>query len=484
MCRQTQFTRCDHMTSHVKSRNRSVLQPFFEPASVAVIGSLRDGTGLGYRAIHNMLHFGFSGRIYPVNPSYSEVLGLKSYGSVGEVAEPVDLAIVITPPPTVPAIVEQCARKGMRGAVVVSENFAEAGGDGAKLQQQLVDIKCRTGIRIMGPNTIGLLNTANGFITVPYYIAYERIQKGTVTYCSQSGFVGPTAQPLEERAYPISKMCDVGNKCDVSEVDLLDYLADDPQTSVVAMHLEDTKDGRRFMEAARNVVAQKPLLVLKSGRSEAGARASASHTSSLAGNEQVYDGAFRQAGAIRVNTWQEFLEVPKVFAFQPLPRGNRIGILTHTGGAGVTAADAAVEAGLSVTSFSPATIDRLTAYSPRLSGNPIDLGPILSVADAPFSIQEEATAVVLNDPNVDCAMITCYGGLDALIPPTMEMFERLMQRMEKPVSIWIYGMKLSSMQEMARQLDAQGLPAYLDLETSVKALGIAAQYARLKETGW
>ncbi len=460
--------------------NHSDLRPFFEPESIAVIASMKDGGGLGWRAITNLRNFGYGGKIHPISLSCDEVLGLKTCSDITEVGEPVDLAIVITPPPTVPGIIEKCAHSGVKAALIVSENFAEAGDEGAELQDELTEIVRRTGIRIMGPNTIGIINPAVGLITAPYYVAYQNVLRGGVAYCSQTGFVGPTAHPLKDYAYPISKTCDVGNKCDVNEVDLLDYLADDPDTRVVAMHLEDIKDGRRFIEAAQRLVARKPLVVLKPGRTEAGGRASASHTGSLAGDEQVYDSAFRQAGAIRVSTWQEFWQVPKVFSSQPLPAGNRVAIVTHTGGAGVVATDTAVEAGLEVASFSAPTLEKLAGISPRLAKNPIDMGPILAVAEDAMQIQEEGPAIVLDDPNVDCAAIAVYGGLEQIVEPIVEMLVRLMENRSKPVVIWVYGMQLTPMQEMMRQLEAQGLPAYIDFETAIKALGAAARYVEIR----
>ena len=462
-------------------QNRSDLKAFFEPKSVAVFGSLKDGVGLGYGVIRNMLQFGYSGKIYPVSPSYNgEVLGFRAYSAVNDVAEPIEAAIVITPPPTVPGIIEQCARKGVKAAVIVSENFAEAGSEGAKFQQQLVDIVHRTGIRIIGPNTIGVFNPASGFITNPYLTIQDKIRKGGISYCSQTGYVGLAAKPLEDLAMPVSKLCDIGNKCDVDESDVLNYMADDPQTKVVAMHIENVKDGRRFMEAARRVVARKPLLILKGGRSEAGAEAMVSHTASLAGSEQVYDAVIKQVGALRLNSWEEYWEVPKVFAEQPLPRGNRIAIITGAGGLGVVVVDVAVESGLTVAKFSPATKMRLTKLSPRLGGNPIDLGPVLTVKEDPFSVQREIIEAVLEDENVDCAAVSVYAGFDALIAPITQMFDSLKHNKSKPMTIWIYGMKLHVLDEMLCQLESRNLPTYLDFELAVKALGFAARYSRTK----
>jgi acetyltransferase len=298
-----------------------------------VVGSLREVPGTAYWAIRNMRHFGFSGCVYPINPDpsgYGEVLGSQVYASVLDVPETVDLALLLVLPATTPDVVEECVRKGARAVVILSEGFAEAGSDGARLQQRITDIAHRSGIRVMGPNTFGVVNSANGLATMPPMTDNERLQPGGVAFCSQTGSVGPHQVPLDDWAYPISKMCDIGNKCDVDEADVLEYLADDPETTVVAMHLEDVRDGKRFMEAARRLCARKPLVVLKAGRTEAGARASASHTGSLMGVDAVCDAALRQVGAIRVDTWQEMWEVPKTLLLQPLPAGNRFAVVTSS----------------------------------------------------------------------------------------------------------------------------------------------------------
>jgi len=461
------------MTRH----NGSDLRRFFEPRSIAVIGSLSDPFGLGRVTVGNLLRFGYTGDIYPVSPTHREVSGIKVYADAGDLPRGTDLAIVITPAPTVPDIVEKCGGRGIKAALVISENFAEAGREGVEFQRRLVEVGRRHGIRIMGPNTVGLLNTSNSLLGCPYLVSYDGIRRGGIAYCSQTGLAGPAAQPLRDRAYPISKLCDIGNKCDINEVDLLDYFADDGDTRVVAMHLEDVKDGRAFMDAARRLVARKPLLVFKPGRSREGARASASHTSSLAGNEQVYESAFRQAGVIRVDTWREFWEMPCVFASQPLPRGNRVAINTLSGGAGVVAVDAAVAAGLAVAELSPATIDWLSSMSPKMRGNPVDMGPILAITDDPFTLQADITARVMTDPNVDCGIIATYAGFDDLIPITMQMFDRMEPHLSKPVAAWVYGTELAAMDRMVRMLEERGIPSFMDIETAIKALGAAARYA-------
>jgi len=464
----------------MSQRDRSDLKAFFEPDSVAVFGSLREGFGLGYGMVRNLRQFGYSGKIYPISPFHSEVMGMKACSSVDEVVEPIEAAIVITPPPTVPGIVGQCAHKGVKAVIIVSENFAEAGGDGVRYQKQLEDIARRTGIRIIGPNTVGVFNPETGFLTNPYILVQDKIRKGGVAYCSQTGSVGLAAKPLEERFYPVRLLCDIGNKCDVDESDVLNYLADDQHTKAVAMHIENAKDGRKFLEAAQSVVTRKPLLLIKGGKSEAGAEAMTSHTASLAGNEQVYDAVMKQVGALRLSSWEEYWEVPRVFNSQPLPGGNRVAIITGSGGLGVTVIDVAVESGLVMAKFSSATREKLRKLSPRLGGNPVDLGPVLSVADDPFVVQREIIETVLKDENVDCVAASLYAGFDALIPHIVATFQGLREQATKTMTIHLYGMKCAVLDEMSRQLEALGFPAYLDFELAVKSLGFAARYSRIR----
>jgi acyl-CoA synthetase (NDP forming) len=471
-------------------KDRNDLKSFFEPKAVAAVGSLREVPGTAYWVIKNMRQFGFSGPIYPINPNpsaYGKVLGSPVHASVLDVNEPIDLAAVITPPSTVPDIVAECAQKGIKAVIVLSEGFAEADKDGTRLQRQLEDLVSSTGIRIMGPNTFGVVNAENGLATLPPYTDQDKIQPGGVAFVSQTGSIGPHQVPLGDWTYPVSKICDLGNKCDVDETDVLAYLADDPDTKVVAMHLEDVRDGPRFMDAARKLTARKPLVVLKAGRTEAGAHASASHTGSLAGKDPICEGAMRQAGAIRVKTWQELWEVPKTLLLQPLPKGNRFAVITFTGGQGVIAADAAADAGLAVAVFSPETVRDLSRISPRLGRNPVDVGPVMSDSRSqsstnPFAAVEETLPIVLRDPNVDCATITFYAGrqMTPMYPAIVDMFEKGVQGVSKTVNVWIYGTSLSAMQELACRFQARGFPGYVDLNVAIKSLGCAAACAEVR----
>ena len=466
----------DNVSSKMESQRKNGISAFFEPRAVAVFGSLKDNGGPGHGAIKNMLDFGFTGKIYPVNPSQGEVLGLVAYSSLDEVTGPVDLAMVIIPPAAVPGVMEQCAQKGIKAVIIGTEGFAEASEEGAVLQRQVLDIAHRSGLRIIGPNTIGVLNTANGLATVPYHVGYKKFLKGGIAYSGQTGLISAHSHPMGPRAYPLSKLCDFGNKCDVNEVDLLDYLSDDPETKVIVMELEDVKDGRKFMEAARKAVAKKPVLVFKPGRSQAGARAAASHTSSLAGDDRVHEGAFKQAGILRANNWREFWEIPRVFASQALPRGNRTAILSISGGGGIVAADTAAEAGLAIATFTDTTVRKLAKLSPRLGSNPVDYGPLITVVDDSAAITEEIISLVLSDEAVDCGVLMIYGGEEG----TAEMLCRVNQNASKPITVWLFGPVPSVTEELYYQLASRGLATYLDLETSIKALGIAVEYSRIK----
>ena len=454
------------------------LNLFFEPRSIAVFGSMKEPLGEGITAMRNMLSFGFRGQIYPISRSNAQVLDMRAYPTVEAVNEPVDLALVITPPPTVLPIIEQCGRKGIRAAIVATEGFAEAGPEGAGLQRQLVETARGFGMRLLGPNTLGVLNTVHGLVTDPYPIGNNKPRAGGVSYCSQTGFLTFGVHPLKDLGHPISKVCDFGNKCDVNEADILPYLADDPSTDVICMHLEDIKDGQRFAQVAKEAAARKPVLILKPGRTEAGAKAASSHTGSLAGDDLIYENAFKQAGVIRLRTWREYWDIPKALSLQPLPKGNRVAIITATGGAGVMLTDAAAEAGLIPATFTPATRGQLATLSPRLANNPVDVGPLMSLRDNPFAIYSEVVPVVLSDPHVDCLAVVCHFG-SPIVNVLTELAPQI-AKIGKPVTVFGYGIDLADMQESGRKIEALGLPVYLDLETAVKALGIGAAYFRIR----
>lgn len=450
------------------------------PRSIAVVGSLREARFGGHVTTGHLLRFGFAGRIYPVNPQYREVLGLPVYPSVRDIPEPVDLVVTMAGAPAVPAIIEDSVRNGARTAIIVSDGFGERSEDGKRLQQEVDRAARAGGLRLLGPNTIGVANPAIGLITTPYRVTYDRMIAGGIALCAQTGLIGPQNMPLAETHYGLSKMCDFGNKCDIDETDLLDYLADDPDTRVIAMHLEAIRRGRLFLEKAKAAAARKPVIALKPGRGRESRKAMASHTGSLAGEDHVYDAAFRQAGVIRVDSFRELIDIPRIFATQPLPRGRRLAIVTISGGAGVMGIDVATAHGLALARLSPATLEKLAAIAPVLAGNPVDLGPGLPAYQVPGGIASRFPAMIeaiLDDGNVDCLAIACPWGVRGKIA---EVFGPMVRRQAKTMAAWVAGPSLAMAQEMNREFETIGLPAYPDGDAAIKALAVAVRYAGIR----
>ena len=451
----------------------------FEPQSVAVVGSLREARFGGYVTVRHLLDFGFRGRICPVNPQYDSALGIKAYPRVADIPGRVDLAIMMTAALVVPDIIQDCVQKGVKVAIIVSDGFVERGEEGARLQRRVTEIASRGGLRLLGPNTIGVANTAVGLVTTPYRVTYEKIPVGSVAICGQTGLIGPQALPLQETLYGTSKICDFGNKCDIDELDLLDYLGEDAATKVIAMHLEQIRDGRSFVEKAARVVQRKPVLVLKPGKTPESKRAMTSHTGSLAGEDLVYEAAFRQSGVIRVDSLRDLLDISKVFAQQPLPSGNRLAIITISGGAGVIGIDVALQNGLRLARLSAATLQTLAGIHSTLASNPVDLGTALPVYSSGGLIRhlQEMIRALLDDENVDCLAMACPWMLRRSLS---EVFGPFVDGCRKPVAVWVPGPSPSGTVEMCRDLEGMGLPTYADCDCAVKALAVAYRYSVIK----
>src|SRR5512137_811786 len=419
------------MTKSLRSPALDAVDRLLNPKSIAVVGSLREARFGGYVTASNLLRFGYKGKIYPVNPQYETVLDLKVYPSVKDIPEPVDLVVTMAGASAVPRIVADAVQNRAKVAIIISDGFGERNEDGCRLQQEISRIAETGGLRLLGPNTIGVANPAIGLVTTPYKVTYEKMITGGVALCAQTGLIGPQNMPLEETHYGLSKMCDFGNKCDIDEIDLLDYLVDDQDTKVIAMHLEVIRDGQLFMKKAKEVVAKKPVIVLKPGRTRESRRAMASHTGSLAGEDIIYDSAFKQAGVTRVDNFRELIDIPKVLATQPLPRGNRLAIVTISGGAGVMGIDIASTHGLTLARLSAPTLEKLAAVSPVLAGSPVDLGPGLPAYQVAGGIASRFPAMIeaiLDDDNVDCLAMACPWGVRGKIA---EVFGPLVKRNTK-----------------------------------------------------
>jgi len=386
----------------------NAMRTFLAPESVAVIGASRDSQSIGGQLFHNLLTAEFHGPVYPVNPKAEVVHGVVAYPSVATVPGPVDVAFVVVPVAHVADVARECGQKGVRGLVVISAGFSEVGGEGPERQDELVEVCRDYGMRLIGPNCMGIVNTAedirlNGTFATVYPPA------GRVGFLSQSGAIGlAVMQYATDLGLGLSSFVSVGNKADISGNDLVAYWDQDEGTDVILLYLESFGNPRRFARLAREVGRRKPIVAVKSGRSAAGARAAASHTGALlASSDITVDALFRQAGVIRTDTLEEMFDVATILANQPPSKGDRVAIVTNAGGLGILCADTCEANGLRVLALSDATQDRLRAFLPSEAsvGNPVDM-----IASATAEDYERAIEAVAADPDVD-ALIVIY------IPP-------------------------------------------------------------------
>ncbi len=473
------FTASERIAS---SQEKNDLSLFFEPQSVAVIGSLREGYFGGYVVIKTMQKAGYEGKIYPVNPSYEEVLGLKVYPAIRDIPEKIDLALIIINRRSVPDVMRECVQKGVKAVIVVADGFAERDDEGVRLQNKIVEMARQTGIRIIGPNTAGIANPAKGLIPNPYEMGYAKVKPGAVAICAQTGMINPQAFPYADLHYGVSKICDYGNKSDVDECDMLEYLENDPATKVITMYLESIRDGQRFLEISKRVTSKKPVLILKSGRTKEGARVSASHTGSLAMDDHVFSAACKQAGIIRLENFSELFELPKIFASQPLPEGNRLGMVTFTGGVGVLAIDEGAKYGLSFARLSPETSEKLNSIFPDLGKTVVDLGPPMAVFDNYMTIYSEILEAVLSDKNIDCLFNVIWTSpFEEFVEEYLKFYKELKGRYQKTIATWLYGPSLPLIHKMAGRMEDLGFPVFSNLEMAIKALGTAYQYSIWKK---
>lgn len=455
------------------------LTPFFEPEGVAVIGSFKEGVFGGYVVVKSLLEAGYKGSIYPVNPgSYKEVLGLTVYPSPKDIPAKVDVALLMINARHVPGVLKVCAEAGIKSIILVADGFAERDAEGAKLQDEVVQLANSLGVRIIGPNTAGIANALNGFNPCPYDAGYYRFKKGTVAICSQTGMINPQAYAYRDLGYGISKICDFGNKCDLDECDFLEYLENDADTQVISVYVESVRDGKRFLEVCKRVASKKPLLVLKLGATEEGARASASHTGSLAIDDEIFDAVCRQTRVLRLDQFSEMFEMPRFFASQPLPRGNRFGMVSYTGAVGVAALDEGAKHGMVRARLSDSTSQMLEDMFPGLGHVPVDIGPMIpSVKDFSLVFTKILTAV-MNDENVDSLFNVIWA--DAKGNNTkayVEGYEALKENACKPVVTWVYGPNINMTRDVTKRLESLGFPVFAEPERCIKALGLAYKFA-------
>jgi acetyl-CoA synthetase (ADP-forming) len=474
------------------------LDYLFNPGSVALIGASNNLAKWGFHILSLLIARG--GRnIYPVNRNGDEIQGLKAYQNVSQVPGPVDLAVITVPFVDVPAAMEDCAMKGVKAAVVISGGFAEIGGDGTRIQREVVEIARRAGIRFVGPNCMGHFDTSADFFTVPYL---PPVSKGPLALIAQSGNTSQSIVYLAcELGLGFSKYVSSGNEADLHFEDYLEYLARDDETKIILGYIEGLKEGRRFFKLAREITRKKPLVIMKAGRTEAGARAARSHTASLAGSDVVCEAAFKQAGVIRVEEVNELIDVTLVLLGQPLPRGRRVGVLSSGGGAAVITADALMKHHLELPRLSRVTMDKLNSLlPPRWSHvNPVETG------GDPFSYP--CLWALMEDENIDAAFIIGGGGVNASyakwvslpdsvsgqIDQFLEKAEaselndvdksmELMKKYHKPVIFTNTDIPTPRKGKVYEKLQKQYIVPFITPERAAKALAHLVQYSEYLRT--
>jgi len=454
------------------------MKSMFMPSSIAVVGASREPGRVGYSVVKNLIDGGYEGRIYPINPNATEILGLKCYGNIKDVPEVPDVAVIAIPAKFVSGIITELGAKGVKVAVIITSGFAEIGE--AELQRNLVDTARRAGVRLVGPNIFGYYYTPRN-LCATFCTPYTK--RGGIALTCQSGGVGMAIIGFtRSRGIGVSAIVGLGNKADVNERNMLEFFAGDENTKVVAMHMEDIKDGRGFIEAAKKAAARKPIVVLKVGRSQYGARAALSHTGALAGEDAIYDAAFKQAGVLRARTLDEFLDWARVLEMLPVPKGENVLIHTSAGGLGVILSDACSEEGLELMDVPKDMMEKLSKYVPPFGSlrNPVDI----TGSNTPEG-NLETMRIVLKDPRVHSLV---FGYWHTIITPPMAFAKCLGQALEearkegivKPVVAALSGDV--EVEEAARYLEQRGVPSYpYAPERAVSALTAVYRYYRMAQ---
>jgi acetyltransferase len=439
-----------------------MLESLFNPSSIAVIGASADPRKVGHSVVRNLIQFRFSGRLYPVNPSAPEVLGLQAYPSVASIGAVVDLAVIAIPARFVPAAIKECAAAGMRSVVVISAGFKEAGKQGALLEEEIRAIARELHVRILGPNCLGLINTANSMNAT---FAADMLPKGRIGFFSQSGAMGIAIMDWAiGNEIGFSKFISLGNKADLSEIDFIEYFRDDPETGLILGYIEDVVDGKRFMEAARQAARVKPIVLLKSGGTEAGARAASSHTGALAGSDVAFDAAFRQTGVMRAQGVQDLFDTALAFSEGKIPGGNRLLIITNAGGPGIIAADAAERAGLQLPHMTRPSIEALQR---KLPANATVFNPVDVIGDATSERYAAVLEQAAHDPNVDGILVILTPQAMTDMDRIAEVVIRTAQTTAKPIITSFMGEK--RVRPSIDRLKAASIPNFSYPELAVKA---------------
>ncbi len=475
------------------------MHTFFEPRAVAVIGASRRTMKAGHVIFKNFVinkrRNLFKANLYPINPNEKSILGFPCYPSVTEVEEEVDLVVIVVPAKIVPQVMQEAATKGVKAAVIITAGFSEVGNH--KLEEEVTAIAKKAGIRVLGPNCLGVYNSQTGvdmlflpetktLTTGDEVVATPRPMSGPIAVVTQSGAFGAAALDyLSGKEMGVSKFVSFGNKADVTASEMLTYLLHDNRTQVILFYSESIDNGREFMEVAKTVTQKKPVIALKVGKTEAGARAAASHTGSMAGSDRIYASAFKQVGVLRARDFEEFFDMGKALAFQPPVAGNNVAVITDAGGPGIMAVDECVAQGLNVKRFSEETIEKFEELKregkiPRFATNynPVDLTG--SVTSEMF---ENGTRILLEDPEIDGVIVLGLHHLPALDEDFVDRVAKLTKNSNKAVVACDVGETEMALHIRSR-FEKLGIPAYFSPEDAARGMAALVNYGLyLKKCG-
>lgn len=429
------------------------LKSIFAPKNVAVIGATEKEGSVGRTILWNLISSPFGGAVFPINPKRPSLLGIKAYPSIKDVPDPIDLAVIVTPAPSIPGLIAECGELGVKGAIVISAGFKEVGAEGVELERQLLENARKYKMRIVGPNCLGVMSPISGINAT---FAAGMARKGKVAFISQSGALCTAVLDWSfKENVGFSAFVSVGSMLDVDWGDLIYYLGNDPHTESIVMYMESIGDARSFMSAAREVALTKPIIVIKPGRTEGAARAAASHTGSLTGSDEVLDAAFRRCGVLRVNTIGEIFSMAEVLGRQPRPTGPRLSILTNAGGPGVLATDTLISTGGELAPVSPEAMAKFNEFLPASwsHNNPIDI-----IGDASPERYAKSLEVAAEDPNSDGLLVILTP--QAMTDPTAtaELLKNYAKKFEKPVlASWSGGQEVAAGEAI---LNKAGIPTF------------------------
>jgi len=470
------------------SENQHFMDLFFNPKSVAIVGASRNQPTPNYWLTANLVNLKYPGKIYPVNPNATEIMGLKCYSNVRDIEGEVDIAAISVPAQLTLPVVKDCIAKGVKGIIIIAGGFSEIGENGQGLQDEIKRLLKDNGIRCIGPNSLSPINSALNFI-IGFGPSYK-LPRGRLAFVFQSGLYQPRLDYLlNDMHINISKLVDLGNKMDINETDALEYLKDDAETEVIALHIESIAgDARRFFQLLKEITPKKPVIILKSGRTPEGAKAASSHTGAIIeSNDVVFDTALKQAGAIRVQGLDEFFDLAKIFEYYQPMKGNRIAIASYSGGEGVLATDFCYANGLTLAKPSEKSMQTLhTAMPPwEIPVNPFDTG--VASQFARVDVISVYTSTLANDPNVDCLAIQIGGPQTLVTMNSPAQLTRLTEsyfeaaRLGKRVVAWPLDPR--NVKEMTDMLETSRIPVYPSVERAVRALGALHRYEMIRERG-